>query len=318
MGQDDRVVKDSDEGRTGMEGASGLSRRSFLGLAAMGGAFGLAGCRLEGGRTAGAKGSVFRLDLGACRPFSDAGAAKQAGLDYIEDGVQRFLVPDRPEADFQKMLDEAGKAALPVRACNGFLPAQLRLTGPDVRHAEALTFAETAIRRAGAAGVPILVLGSGAARKVPEGFDSGRGREQFVQFCRALGPVAARHRVTIVLEPLNRGETNLLNSVAEGVAVVDRVGHPHVRLLADFYHMLLENEGPESLVLAGPRLRHCHVAEKKGRTPPGVNGDDFRPYFRALQQTGYRGGLSLECRWTDWKVEASRAREVLRGQWNSL
>jgi sugar phosphate isomerase/epimerase len=253
-----------------------------------------------------------------CRPVTDAGVARRAGLDYIEDGVQRLLVPDKPDADFEKMRQEAARSELPVRACNSFLPAQLRLTGPEVRHAAALGFAQTAIHRAGTTGIRILVLGSGAARRVPDGFDREQARGQFIQFCKALGPVAGREGVTIVLEPLNRGETNLLNSVAEGVAVVDAVGHPSIRLLADFYHMLLEDEDPRSLVLAGARLRHCHIAEKKGRTPPGVDGDDFRPYFRALRSIGYKGGLSFECKWTDLEAELTRARRVIQDQWTSL
>jgi sugar phosphate isomerase/epimerase len=250
--------------------------------------------------------------------LGDAAVVKRAGLDYIEEGVQRFLVPDKPDADFQEIRNRTSKAELPVRACNGFLPATLRLTGPETRHDEATVFAETAIRRAGQAGVRILVLGSGGARKVPDGFDRDKARNQFIRFCRGLGPMAQRHGVTIVLEPLNRGETNLLNSVAEGITYVDAIGHPNVQLLADFYHMLQENEGPESLILAGRRLRHCHIAEKKGRTPPGVDGDDFRPYFRALRQVDYQGGLSFECRWTDFETELARAHNVMLDQWTSL
>jgi sugar phosphate isomerase/epimerase len=295
-----------------------FSRRSFLGRAAAGAVFCVTGCPTQAGRSPKDRAKSFRLDLGVCRSFGDAAVAKRSGLDYIEDGVQRFLVPDKPDADFQEILKAAGKADLPVRVCNGFLPASLRLTGPETKHEEASAFAENAIRRAGASGIHILVLGSGGARKVPDGFDRHEARGQFIRFCRGLGPVARRHGVTIVLEPLNRNETNLLNSVAEGVSYVDAVGHPNVQLLADFYHMLQENEGPESLVLAGTRLRHCHIAEKKGRTPPGVDGDDFRPYFKALRQVGYQGGLSFECRWTDFETELTRARRVMLDQWTSL
>ena len=63
--------------------------------------------------------------------------------------------------------------------------------------------------------------------------------------------------------------------------------------------MLRENEGPDALVDAGPLLRHVHIAEKDRRTPPGVAGDDFRPYLRALRRAGYAGDISIECRWDD-------------------
>jgi sugar phosphate isomerase/epimerase len=112
-----------------------------------------------------------------------------------------------------------------------------------------------------------------------------------------MGPLAGPHGVTVVLEPLNKGETNFFNSVAEGIGLVDAIAHPNIQLLADIYHMLREDEGPESILKAGARLRHCHIAEKESRTSPGTKGDDFRPYFKALKAIGYQGGVSVEGKW---------------------
>ena len=44
---------------------------------------------------------------------------------------------------------------------------------------------------------------------------------------------------------------------------------------------------------------YCYVAEKEGRTVPGVAGDDFRPFFRVLRESGYQGAISIEGKWDD-------------------
>lgn len=232
------------------------------------------------------------IRFGICAGPEKAAALQAAGFDFIECGVGSLLKPDKPDAVFAADLEKLKACPLPIRSCNGFIPASFRLTGPEAKHDPALDYAVVACRRADAVGIPHIVFGSGGARKVPAGFDPAQAKEQFIDFCRKLAGRIAELKVTIVLEPLNKGETNLLNSVAEGIGYVDAIGHPRIQLLADFYHMLKENEGPDSIRKAGARLRHCHVAELEGRKAPGTKGEDFRGFFAALRDIGYRGGVS--------------------------
>lgn len=222
---------------------------------------------------------------------------KDAGYDFIELSVGNLLMPLAPDAEFEAKTAKLGALVLPVRSCNGFFPANLKLVGPEVKMDDVLAFADTAFRRAKKFGIPFIVLGSGGARKSPDGFDLAKAREQFIDVAKRLGPLAAPHGVTVVLEPLNKGETNLINSVAEGADYVDAIAHPNVQLLADIFHMTRESEGPDSILKAGARLRHVHIAEKAERTSPGTAGDDFRPFFKALKAVGYKGGISVEGKW---------------------
>ena len=61
-------------------------------------------------------------------------------------------------------------------------------------------------------------------------------------------------------------------------------------------------------------LVHTHTAEKASRTPPGLAGDDFGPYLRALKEIGYDGSMSLECNWSDLKSQLSGGAATLRAQ----
>jgi sugar phosphate isomerase/epimerase len=229
------------------------------------------------------------------------------GVDFIEENVQTYLQPETPD-------HVVPTGPWPVRAANCFLPGALKCVGPAMDSARLRRYAATAFQRARSAGIEIIVFGSGAARQIPDGYLRAQAEEQFVTFLRELGPLAARENVTVVLEPLNRAECNFINSVPEADAVAAACGHPHIAVLADFYHMLRDGQTPDDLRRHGTRLRHVHVAEKEKRTPPGVAGDDFRPFLRALNAIHYRGRISIEAKWDDLVAQTPAAVQSLRQQ----
>lgn len=241
--------------------------------------------------------------LGVCTSLSNADKLKAAGYDYIEEGVQRLLIPQSPAETFAPNLVAALSASLPVYAYAGFLPGELTCVGPDAVHDEILVYARTAFERAGQIGSRIIVFGSGRSRRVPEGVDVEAATLQFIELLKKMGPLAAEHGIIVAIEPLNKNECNLVNTVRQGTAIVRAVNHPGIRVLADVYHMALEDEGPESIIEAGPLLAHVHIAEKDGRSRPGAGGYDFVPYFTALRQINYTGGISMECRWQNFDDE---------------
>jgi sugar phosphate isomerase/epimerase len=257
------------------------------------------------------------IELGVNRSFGDAGILKQAGFQYIEENVGRVLMPLASDEEFAKRLLEIKAAALPVKACSGFIPGDIKIVGTNVALEPLAKYVTVAFRRAAQVGVNRIVLGSGKSRQIPEGFSRERATEQLVEFGKLIGPLAQPHGVIVVLEQLNKKECNFINRVDEGLAIVEAVGHPNFQQHADIYHMLREAEGPESIVKAGPRLRHCHIATKNSRKAPGVEDDDFRPYFKALKSIGYHGGISIESGWKDIAAELPKAYRVLREQWDS-
>ena len=159
-----------------------------------------------------------------------------------------------------------------------------------------------------------LVFGSSGSRNIPDGFPRKEGMDQFISLCKKIAPLAEKYDVTIVLEPLNKGESNIINSVAEGAEIVTSVDHKNFMLLADIFHMLRENEGAENIIKHGDLIRHIHIAENTGREAPGANGEDFTRYFRALREIDYKGLMSIECNWKDLTLQAQPALTELRLQ----
>lgn len=256
----------------------------------------------------------FLDNIGICTKLEESSNMKALGYKYIEGNISGFFAPLKSDENFEKNKAVLDASVLPMPAANGFFPGNIRLTGPNVQIDTILNFAETAFERAKISKTRFFVLGSGTARKIPEGFNPDEARQQFVEICKKLGPLAKKNKVIVVIEPLNKGETNFINSVAEGLEIVKEVNHPNIRLLADIYHMLREDEGPESIEKAGKFLYHVHIAEKANRTVPGTDGDDFRPYLRALRKIKYKGAISLECRIKDLQKDAATGIKELKKQ----
>jgi sugar phosphate isomerase/epimerase len=254
------------------------------------------------------------MQIGVCTSLDHVSAARAAGFEFIEENVQNFLAPGEPDAVFEPRLAAARDAALPVPAANCFLPGGLKCVGPQVDRERLIQYAGTAFRRARWAGIRFIVFGSGAARSVPEGFPAAEARAQFLQLLRELGPLAQAHDVVVVVECLNPRECNFINRLAEGAALVAETDHPHVRLLADLYHMALSGDGPEEILAHGRWIEHVHIAEREGRRAPGTSGEDFVPCLRALAKIQYRGAISYECGWQNLAEEAPASLAFLRGQ----
>jgi sugar phosphate isomerase/epimerase len=265
-----------------------------------------------------AKPDTFLTEIGVCTSVSNADMLAAHGYTFVEESVGRFLMPAKSEEEFNEMLQQAQNAAIPVKACNSFIPGSLKSVGPETVHTEILEYMEIAFQRAQKAGVEYIVFGSGGSRAVPEGFSKDEALRQFTDLCSKMAPIAAKYDVVVVLEPLNKKECNLINSVLEGGVIVEEVNHPNFRLLADIYHMMMDDEGPESIEKYGHLIHHTHIAEKEGRAAPGTHNEDFTAYFKALKEVGYDGKMSVECRWEDLETQAPTAITVMKNQLATL
>jgi sugar phosphate isomerase/epimerase len=111
----------------------------------------------------------------------------------------------------------------------------------------------------------------------------------------ALRVCAAKNRaVKLALEPINRYETDLINTTMSGLKLVEKIRMENVGLLLDTFHMNIEEPSlPESILSARDRLFHFHIADSN-RWHPGAGHTDFRSIVDALDRISYKGFLSAE------------------------
>jgi len=115
-----------------------------------------------------------------------------------------------------------------------------------------------------------------------------------VDALREVAASAAARNVKLCLEPLNRYETDLVHTVADGLALLEQVGADNLGLLLDTFHMNIEEvDILASIRDAGNRLFHFHVADSN-RWPPGAGHIDFGSVLRTLAEVGYTGYVSGE------------------------
>jgi len=120
-------------------------------------------------------------------------------------------------------------------------------------------------------------------------------KEILIEECKILGKYADDVGAHVILEPLNRYETHFMRRLEQAVEVCKAVGREHVKIMADFFHMNIEESNiPSSLVKAADFLVHVHLADSN-RLLPGYGHTDFKSGFAALKKAGYKHFMALEC-----------------------
>ena len=144
-------------------------------------------------------------------------------------------------------------------------------------------------------GASIAVLGSGGARRLQKEYGENRGKRAIpLVFCHASA-IMGEKGIRVVIEPLNRKESNYILSVPEAMAIAQAVDSPFGGVLCDYYHMGQEGESPAVLPAVKSRLWHCHIAHPVTRQAPlPGDGARYEELAAALKQCEYKGNITFE------------------------
>lgn len=131
----------------------------------------------------------------------------------------------------------------------------------------------------------------------PEGVDAHTQDEVAAANLAHLGRVAEQHGAILLIEPLSGVDGYPLRTAADVFTVIDRVGVPSLRLLADLYHLSVNGDDIEAVIDSQvDRIGHVQIADVPGRGAPGTGSLDIGRYLQRLDDRGYRGNVSLEYR----------------------
>lgn len=223
-----------------------------------------------------------------------AGAIRTAaalGFDAIE------LFPPAPDAvdpaELRRLLDDAGLSLAAVGTGAGWVKHKLSLTSPDeaVRW-KAVAFVSRTLEFAAKFEAPA-IIGSMQGRWADD-VTRPVALRWLGKALYELDQVAGDLGTTVLYEPLNRYETNLINTLADGVQMLKGLGTASVKLLADLFHMNIEEADPAGAVGdAGGYVGHVHFADSNRRAA-GLGHTAFAPVVAALRDIGYAGYLSAE------------------------
>jgi sugar phosphate isomerase/epimerase len=240
---------------------------------------------------------VFWHDLpGACR------TAKSLGFDAVE------VFPPAPDAVdpklLRQLLDDNGLGLAAVGTGAGWVRQKLHLTLPDAAaRLKARDYIRGIIDFAGPFGAPA-IIGSMQGRHGPE-VDQPTAFKLLAEALEDLGEHACQYNVPLIFEPINRYETNMVTSIGAGVELLTPLATKNVRLLADLFHMNIEEvDSAASLRAGGALIGHVHFVDSN-RRPAGMGHIDYPPIVAALEAIGYDRFASAEALLTAAKIASS-------------
>jgi D-psicose/D-tagatose/L-ribulose 3-epimerase len=231
-------------------------------------------------------------------PFRDevvvplAARAVGMGFDVLEICIED---PSLVTADAVKAACET--AGIGVSVCGAFGPDRdVSHESADVR-AGAVAYLRGCIDLAAEVGSPHVAgpmySATGKARLLPPKQREAQ-RKLAAEGLRAAADHASERGVRLAIEPLNRFETDLVNTVEQGLELCDRIDRDNVGLLLDTFHMNIEEKDTAGAIeQAGDRLFHFHACEND-RGTPGAGGVGWDGVFRALGAIGYDRMLVIE------------------------
>ncbi len=216
------------------------------------------------------------------------------GYDFVEIGA-RAVAPFEPDAAWhprRRMLEDTG---VPITHLAGFIPAEARFVGPDIDWGKVRDYLETCVGRAAEVGVRVFNWGSPASRSVPTGWSYARAFEQIERAGHMLADALAPVDAACGIEPINPRECTIIYYLTDAIGVATSIKRPQVRILADFFHMALQNEPMEHMSLARDWLVHVHTSGPDRHFPKADDPWDHAGFLRVLRQAGYDHTLSFEC-----------------------
>lgn len=230
-------------------------------------------------------------------PFGDDKLYLAEHVASLGFNILEICIEDPDRVTPAKVRQAAEAAGVRILVCGAFGPDR------DVSHEQSqyrqkgIDYLKRCIDIAAEVGSPLVAgpmySATGKTRLLSE---EEREQQRFwaVEGLYQVGKYAASNGVDLAIEPLNRFETDLINTVEQGLDLCERVGLNNVGLLLDTFHMHIEEKDTaEALRAAGPRLRHFHACEND-RGTPGSGQVAWNGIFTALHDINYQGPIVIE------------------------
>ncbi len=222
-------------------------------------------------------------------------AAFARGAELGFDAIEIFAPgPDAVDpTELRQLMDRYQMKVAAVGTGAGMVKHGLSLTDPDAKKREAARdFIRKMIDFGGPFSAPAII----GSMQGKWGGDITRDQalELLAEALNELGTYAEKHSVPLIYEPLNRYETNLIKTMSEGAAYLSSLKTNNMRLLADLFHMNIEEANiADALRSGGKAIGHVHFVDSNRRAA-GLGHMDFAPIAAALKEIQFEGYVSAE------------------------
>lgn len=231
-------------------------------------------------------------------PFSTASIDElfpkisEMGFDVVE-----IAVEDPSIIDIKKLKVALNRHNLKADICGAFGPARDLTSTDETIHQNCFSYIEACLEFCSELGTRFfggpMYSAVGKARMIP--VEQRKAEWNLaVKNLRTVCEMAHTREVQIALEPLNRFESDLVNTVADVLRLIKDIDHPAAGIMLDGFHMNIEERNIEdALGRAGDKLLHLQVSENY-RGTPGTGQTNWNAYRKGLESINYTGTVTIE------------------------
>ncbi len=257
------------------------------------------------------------MKIGVCCGMDKVEIASEIGFDYAELNFGALTRADEDSySAFLKLIREKN---IKCEAANCFIPGELKITGENINYEQIEAYLRKGFSRAAEVGIKMVVMGSGGARNLPDGYPYSKGINDIINIVRNyVAPIAANYGIDFVFEPLCKAESNIINTIKEGGMLASAINMPNVGTLGDLYHMYVEGDTYDDVRELKGILRHAHISNPVSNHPEHkriyMKNDtefDYSGFFEALEYAGCKR-VSIEASTDNFCEDAEQAYEVLK------
>jgi len=243
-------------------------------------------------RSVGASTWIWVSPLSDQRLAELAPKVRELGFDVIE-----LQVEEPGQWDPARAAELAAAHGLGTSLCCVMPPGRDLALDDEEAARSTISYLEHCVDVAATIGSPVVAGPMYAAVGRLWRMEPGERDTTLARVAERLRPVAehaGERGVRLAVEPLNRYETSLINTVEQGLDLVERVGSPGCGLLLDTYHMNIEEKDPVAAArAAGGHIAHVHACGTD-RGAPGGDRFAWPEFVSALDEAGYQGALCVE------------------------
>ena len=231
-----------------------------------------------------------------CRIVSDAGyeGVEIAAFTLVKEGVQEISPPQRKE--MVSVMKDTGLECVGLHWLLAPPPEGLHFTTPDTAvRRKTVAYLDTLIDFCGDLGGSYMIFGSPKQRDT-RGISIEQAKKYFAEGLAAVADHAQQRGIEILVEPLGKRTTDVINTLAEASELIKRINHPSIQMIFDFNNTVDETE-PFDVLLRKyyKNIHHVHIQEMGGKhlgTGNAVN--DYVKAFQTLKDMRYNRWISLE------------------------
>ncbi|MBQ8209726.1 MAG: sugar phosphate isomerase/epimerase [Clostridia bacterium] len=257
------------------------------------------------------------MKFGVCCGMDRAAIAAEIGFDYVELNFSSLTRAD--EDTYNSFLSLIREKNIKCEAANCFLPGEYKITGENIDYEKIEAYLKKGFERANVVGIKTVVMGSGGARNLPDGYSYKDGVKDIICLVKNyVAPQAAKYGIDFVFEPLCKAESNIINTIKEGAMLASAIDMPNVGTLGDIYHMHVEGDTYDDVRELKGILRHAHISNPVSDNPEykriymkNYSEYDYKGFLDALEYAGCER-VSIEASTDNFKEDATAAFKLLK------